>query len=339
APGRYRSSLVVTHDVDYIKSVPNMKKFMDIEKELGIRSTFFIQTKYITDDKDEAFFTPENFYILKRAHYDGFELGSHTIIHTKNFFKLKEGNYSENYPTYKPFSFSETIDLNKPTVSGELKVSKELIGGIGTDIESFRSGELVYNPKLPIAMEKLGYRYSSCFSAEDVLSYFPYRYKRDYANLTNQSFIFEIPLSYEDEELPPLYFRVENALKLFNKIYENGGVFNLLIHPDMTLFRLKNLDIYFEKSFIKKLPKDVWIATIRDIGNFWDRRDKVIFRYSLNKKILNLDIYSPADIKNLSFDAHNIMIDSKEDQNVIVSNNKIVLNVKKGLNHWSLKIL
>jgi len=339
-PYEYRSSLVVTHDVDYIRSIPNIKKFIDMEKTLGIRATYFIQTKYLTDDKDQAFFYGDNLDTIINADRDGFEIGSHTVLHTKNFFTLPEGNYSESYPGYRPFSFDEKKDLNNPTLSGELKVSKELLDGLGIhSVLSFRSGELIYNPKLPAAMERLGYRYSSCFSAEDVLSYFPYRYKREYAALTNESFIWEIPLAYEDEEFPPLYFRVDKALALFDKIHKNGGVFNLLIHPDMTISRLKNLDIYFEKSFIKKLPKDVWISTLRDIGVFWDKRDRVVFRYHLDKDLLQLDIYSQADIDGLAFDMHHIALDPNANHHVKTENHKLILNVKKGLNHWALKTL
>lgn len=340
APYRYRSSLVVTHDVDYIRSMPNMKKFIKMEKALGIRSTYFIQTKYLTDDKDQAFFYGDNLNTIIDADKEGFEIGSHTVMHTKNFFTLPEGNYSESYPNYQPFSFNDKKDLNNPMLSGELKVSKELLDGLCIhSVHSFRSGELIYHPKLSVAMERLGYRYSSCFSAGDVLSYFPYRYKREYGTLTNQSFIWEIPLVYEDEEFPPLYFRVDKALSLFDKIHKNGGVFNLLIHPDMTISRLKNLDIYFEKSFIEKLPKEVWIATIRDIGAFWDKRDRVVFRYHLDKDLLQLYIYSQADIEGLAFDMHHIALDPNTDQSVKIENQKLILTVKKGLNHWDLKIL
>lgn len=340
APYHYKSSLVVTHDVDYVDSIENIKKFVDVEKELGIRSTFFIQTKYLVDDKDKAFFDPEVLHIISEADKNGFEIGSHTVMHTKNFFKLKEGNYSENYPSYNPFSLNEKIDLNRPTLSGELKVSKELLGGLGIDnVVSFRSGNLVYNPKLPIAMEKLGYKYSSCFSSEDILSYFPYRYKKNYAILKDQSYAWELPLTYEDEEYPPLFFRVNKALALFEKIHENGGIFNLLIHPDLTIWRLKNLDIYFEKAFIKKLPKDVWIAPLNTIGDFWDKRDRIIFRYSLNEKLLNIDIYSKSDINGIAFDMRHIFLDAKENKNVKIYDNRVVLDIKKGFNHWSLKTL
>lgn len=340
APNGYRSSLVITHDVDFEDSIFNIKKFVNLEKALGVKSTFFIQTKYLTDNKDKAFFNQDTLHFLTNASNNGFEIGTHTVIHTKNFSKLKEGNYSESYPSYRPFSFSDKVDLNKPTVSGELKVAKEILGGLGIkNIVSFRSGELIYNPKLPIAMERLGYRYSSCFSAEDVLSYFPYRYKRNYANLQDQSYIWEMPLSFEDEELPPMYFRQKKALALFEKIHNNGGIFNLLIHPDLTLTRLKNLDIYFEESFIKRLPKDVWISTMGDIGNFWDKRDRIVFRYNSTGNMLALSVYSPVDIEGVGFDIHNIKLNASQNKNVKIINNKIIVNIKKGFNSWSLKTL
>jgi len=333
-----QATVIMSHDIDFDDSIKNIPKFTKLEENLGFRATYNIQVKYITDDKDRAFFLPKNFHFILDALKNGHEIGSHTILHTKNFFLLPKGDCKEKYPKYKPFSVSEFVDSNNPTACGEIKVSKELLLGIGVkEIASFRSGELLYNPYLPELLEKYGYRYSSCFSAEDVLSYFPYRYVKNYKELSNLSKIWEIPLVLEDEFFPPLYFRVGSALKLFKKIYNNGGVYNILDHPDLTLYKLKNLDLKFIKSFYKKLPKDVWKATTKEVGEFWDKRDRIIFRYKIKNKKLILTINSLANIKGVTFQLNDIKIIPTN--NIKIIKNKLVLNIKKGLNRWELNLL
>jgi len=337
APSTNRATVLITHDVDYEYSMQNIEKFVALEDDLGIKTTYTIQTKYLKDYKDNPFFKQDTLHYLLNAQEKGYEIASHTVLHTENFFTLKQGDCTEKYPEYKPFSLSEMKDTGEPTLCGELKVSKELLLGSGVkEVVSFRSGHLYYNPHLPQVMEALGYRYSSCFSAEDVLSYFPYRYVYDYKTLQHESKIWELPLTYEDEAFPPLYFRVDKALALFEKLYSHGGVFNLLIHPDLSIARMKNLDLDFERAFISRLPNDVWIDTMQHVGDFWDKRDRLVFRYNVTDTTLDLTLYSPVAVKDVSFILSGFHL-AQGQSGVRLKDDLMVLDVKKGQNHWTLK--
>lgn len=337
AKGAHRASVVITHDVDYEYSMKNIEAYVALEEEQSTKATFTIQTKYIKDYKDNPFFHSGTIPYILDAQKKGFEIASHTVLHTENFFTLPQGDCQESYPQYKPFSQSALEDSGEPTLCGELKVSKELLLGSGIkEVVSFRSGHLYYNPKLPQVMEQLGYRFSSCFSAEDVLSYFPYRYVYDYATLSHESKIWELPLTYEDEAFPPLYFRVDDALKLFEKLYRHGGVFTLLIHPDLTRSRLKNLDIDFQEAFVAQLPDDVWIDTMKAVGTFWDQRDRIVFRYNITKKKLTLDLYSAVKMEGLGFKLRGFQLKTESDD-VRIDKELLIVDVKKGMNHWELE--
>jgi len=332
-----QATVVMTHDVDFDSSIRNIPKFTSLEEKLGFRATYNIQVKYITDDKDKAFFIPQNLHFILDAQENGHEIGSHTILHTKNFFLLPKGDCNESYPQYKPFSISEVEDSGNPTACGEVKVPKELLLGSGVEeVVSFRSGELLYHPNLPELLEKFGYRYSSCFSAEDVLTYFPYRYMRDYKTLGDPSKIWEIPLVLEDEFFPPMYFRVDSALELFHKLYDNGAVFTILDHPDLTVYKLKNLDLGFIEKFYTQLPSDVWKATTKEVGAFWDKRDRIVFRYAIEGKKLHLTVHSAANISGLTFKIKGVQL--KPGTSHRIMKDKLVLNIKKGLNQWQLEL-
>ncbi|MDD5052800.1 MAG: hypothetical protein PHO27_08750 [Sulfuricurvum sp.] len=341
APYGYQSTLLITHDVDYRYSMEEgMKKFAESEIREHTPSTFFIQTKYLTDDKDVAFFTPKTARIFPWLQKNGFEIGSHTVMHTRNFNKLPIGTCKEFYPEYKPISFTDTEDQNNPTLCGELKVSKELLNGIkGGNIVSFRSGELLYHKDLPHVMERLGYTQGSNFSAEDVLSYFPYRYPYDKYTLDKESNIFEFPLSYEDEMSPPLIFRVNKAVSLFDKIYNNGAVFVLLIHPDCTWWKLKNFDLSFEEKFLHALPNDVWRTTMSKAGNFWHFRDTLNWHYQQLNNHLIITIKSHSDFKGITFTLNTNYHVRSITSGVHVQNQKIIGDLHNGENQWEFDIV
>jgi len=333
-----QATLIMSHDVDFYQSMRNLPKFSKLEMELGFRATYNILVKYITDDKDRAFFIPRNIPYMLDLQKDGHEIGSHTIVHTKNFFVLPAGDCSETYPSYRPFSVTDLIDKGNPTVCGETKVSKELLLGAGVEeVVTFRSGHLYYHPHLPKILERYGYRYSSCLSAEDVLSYFPYRYMRNYEHVSEPSKIWEIPVVLEDEHMPPMYFRVDSALELFEKVYNNGGVYNILDHPDLTWYKLKNLDLGFIKSFYTQIVDDVWKATTKELGEFWDSRDRVVFRYRYADNRMILDIHSMSDIDGLTFQANGFQVTTQE--SVTAYKNKITIDIKKGYSRWEFELL
>ncbi|MGZ8548550.1 MAG: hypothetical protein ACXW33_08085, partial [Sulfuricurvum sp.] len=337
APNGYQSTLILTHDIDYTYSIEEgMKQFAQLELRYHTPSTYFIQTKYLTDDKDKAFFTQKSSALLPWLRQNGFEIGSHTVMHTKNFNKLPHGTCQESYPSYRPISFNDKVDRNNPTVCGELKVSKELlIGAKAGETVSFRSGSLLYNKHLPDVMELLGFKQGSNFSAEDVLSYFPYRYPYDEYKANYESNIFEFPLSYEDEEFPPLIFRLNKALELFQIIHHNGAVFVMLIHPDRTWWKLKNFDLNFEENFLKALPSDVWRTTMSKAGDFWRFRDSLNWRYDINNNHLVLEINSDKTYQGITFmlnsSFHLKLIDG---ENITIKNGKLIVNLHKGLNRW-----
>jgi peptidoglycan/xylan/chitin deacetylase (PgdA/CDA1 family) len=334
AQGSARATVLVTHDVDFVDSVRNMKKFYNLEQREGVKATYNIWTKYLKDDKDVPFFTPKNIKTILAAQELGFEIGSHTVEHTANFDKLPVGSCKEAYPDYRPFSVSYTEDAGNPTLCGEVKVSKELLLGAGVkEVVTFRSGELLYHPHLPEVLERFGYRYSSCLSAEDVLSYFPYRYMHDFYTLKEPSKIWEFPLVYEDEKFPPLIFRLGQAKELLKKVARNGGVFTMLLHPDLTWWKLKNFDIDFLERFLKSLPADIKVSTMAEFGHFWDLRDRIVWRYSKDADGADVVLWAP-EAMTIALEPFGWSKKLQIDGGAKRENGRILLRCQKGWNRW-----
>ena len=327
-----QATVIMTHDIKNEDAVKNIDKFIHLEKSLHIKSSYIIQTKYSSDTKNKAFLTIPNLRSILNAQDYGHEIASNGIFDIENFFLLPSGECNISYSKYKPSHNNAQVNA-----CAEIKISKELLLGMGVkEVSTFRGNNLQYHPDLPKLLESFGYKYSSSFSAEDILSYFPYRHMSDYKTLKVPSKIWEIPLVQEDTAFPPLYFKVKDSLHLFQKIYNNGAMYTMLVHPDLTLYKLKNLDLKFMKEFYESIPKDVWKTSLNSFGKFWDMRDRIIFRYTQHKKSLLLTVSSKAAINGLTFQFKGYKF--APSTQYIIQGNKIILNVLKGENKWQLKL-
>jgi hypothetical protein len=79
-PDGMRSVLLLSHDVDWEDAVTRTADFAQMESRHHVTSTFFIQTKFVSDANSRAFFFGANLDFLRRLRVDGFSLGSHSII-------------------------------------------------------------------------------------------------------------------------------------------------------------------------------------------------------------------------------------------------------------------
>jgi hypothetical protein len=174
-PAGQRSVLLLSHDVDWENSFAPGLDFAHIEKANQAKSTFFIQTKYVDDANSKAFFFEPNLKILRELKLEGSSIGSHSIIHSRGFNKFELGSGQETYRTYSPRGLGFDT-ASGATVFGEVRVSKELLDGEipHQDTIFFRAGHLRVPDSLPEALERSGYQFDSSFTADDVLSNFPF---------------------------------------------------------------------------------------------------------------------------------------------------------------------
>jgi len=153
---------------------------------------------------------------------------------------------------------------------GELRVSKYLIERYSrSTVLSFRPGFLANPFSLPQALESAGYRYSSAVTANDVMTHLPYRqaFNRLYAS---QTMNYEFPVTVEDEKDPPMDGRVDEAVELAQKLSRYGGLFMILIHPNVLGDKLR-----FLQEFSQRVRDRAWWGTLAEFGAWWEARDRV----------------------------------------------------------------
>lgn len=292
-------AIILTHDIDFNQSVVNAVSYAEYEKSMNIRSTYFLQTKYIRDFYDEIFYNDKYIPYIKELQAKGMELASHTVSHTRLLSDLPVGSGSETYPTYQPY-ISGFYSVHNATVFGEVRVSKFLVEQVtGQPVVSFRAGHLANPTALPQVLAASGYRYSSNVTANTALTHLPFQltYSRSNGDEVN---VYEFPLTIEDELDAPMDSRLDKAIALGQKLSQYGGSMVVLIHPNILGPKLA-----FEKGLVNAFRELAWFGALEDYGKWWAARDHVeidvkaqgnlrMVRLRLAEEVNNLALQVPA---------------------------------------------
>ena len=263
-PDGQDSVLLLSHDVDWENSFDPMLDFARMETAEHTRSTFFIQTKYVSDANSVSFFFGKDLADLQRIKALGFTVGSHSIIHSRAFNHFELGDGTERFPVYQPRG-TGFESATGATVFGEVRVSKELLDGNvpGQHTIFFRAGHLRVPPSLPEALARTGYLFDSSFTADDVLTHFPYALPLG-LDFDEDSGLYEFPVTFEDEEKPALPQRIDRALDVIRANAENQAINVILIHSNEAHVKLAA-----EQMLLRELPPDVTATDLQGYAEFW----------------------------------------------------------------------
>lgn len=266
APSGKEGSLILTHDVDYTRSVTNAPVYADAIRRRNLSATFFIQTKVIRDWNDDVFFNDANLPALRKTAV-GMEIGSHSVSHSRAFAAFPPGDGTESYPDYRPFVKNKTR-TDGGTVLGELRVSRFLLETmLNVPIRSFRPGYLADPAELPEALAATRYRYASTLTANIALTHYPFQLTQSRAG-TALIPVWEFPVTIEDERGARLNDQFDAAVGVIDKVARNGGMAVVLIHPDVTGQKLR-----FEERLMDHYLNRLWIGPLAQFGDWWSARD------------------------------------------------------------------
>ena len=297
-PDGQRSVVLLSHDVDWENSFKPGLDFVRIENANQASSTFFIQTKYVDDANSKAFFFGPDLTALRELKEQGSSIGSHSIIHSRGFNKFDLGTGHEDYPTYQPRGLGFDT-ASGATVFGEVRVSKELLDGEvpGQETIFFRAGHLRVPPSLAEALVRSGYQFDSSFTADDVLSNFPYALPLD-LGFEEDSGIYEFPVTIEDEEAPGYAKRVPQALEVIRANAENGAISVVLVHSNESTTKAAA-----EGEMLRQLPNDIGKMDMLSFAKFWRARDRLQWRVvSASSSTAVLEITSQEPAMGLTFE-------------------------------------
>ncbi len=280
----YKSlSVCITHNINFTKALNNAVLFAKEEKKMNIHSSYFIQTRYIKDNRDRIFNSVEDFKKLRIISQLGMDLQSNSVSGSPLFDQFIQGTGDEVYPAYRPYVMAMDKTYHG-TIYGEMRISRFLIDRFvpGNVTTAFRSSFLYTPFTYPQSLLSSGYRFSSSVPANATLTHFPFQinYNREYDSEVQA---FEFPVT-DDDEIPPYNInRAESAIALAKKIAKYGGCFIGQVHPNST-------GLMVEKKFIQAIKDEAWIGTINDFGLWWAARNEVTLdvNYVNDKRVVTV---------------------------------------------------
>ncbi|HDZ08345.1 polysaccharide deacetylase family protein [Pseudohongiella sp.] len=264
---------LMTHDVDFTRSINNIPAYVALEKSYDIPATYFIQTKYVTDYNDRRFFDPSRAATLTLLLENGMEVASHSVAHSNEFARMPLGTGLEQYPDYRPF-VRDFSTVENASIMGELRVSKFLLESLSdTSIVSFRPGHLSLPEALPQLLVANGYRYSSSITANEAMTHLPYRltHDRTYGSQVNA---FEFPVTIEDE-YGRVNDRFDEIVTVSNQVAQYQGLVNLMIHTDELGEKLT-----FVQRYLAHFKDQAWFDTVSGYGDWWAARNSALISVS-----------------------------------------------------------
>lgn len=238
----------------YIAS-SELGRLIEFLNELDVQCTFFVVPSSL---EDKEFISH-----LKMAREYGHELALHGYLHVKNEFGIL-------YPIPLPFpipSFEKQREHLKKGI-------EKMLTSTGVKPLGFRAPYYLYNNASLKALSSLGFHYNSSstlFKPAHKLR-LRLRWARRFKPFVTNG-IVEISVSgdytYDLETSNDFSFRLRRALKDFEWVKSNGGVFVLNNHPQ----QIKEKSYLFLGTLVKKLSKQTDFLKLYDIAEIFMRSE------------------------------------------------------------------
>ena len=279
---------MLTHDIDSQTSVDTMDIFLEYEDNHHLNAMYNQTVRYIDDDWMSDFYTNNSYAKVHNVLFRNQRLASHSVGHFPDFDSVwtPMGSMGNTMANYTPYYLDVLGKSTGVSAYGECEVSKSILETEhGVQIKSFRAGHLCYHKRLPKVLEDLGYLYNSTFSANDVLTNFPF-YGTDGRTYDGYlSSVIEIPMTISDASatfpfsLDSYPSNVARWKMVTLKNVANNAPTVLLIHPNRTY------KLVAEQNFFSQLPYGIRYMFLDDFGDYWRER--------INSRLYS--DYNPAD--------------------------------------------
>lgn len=169
----------------------------------------------------------------------------------------------------------------------------------------FRAPLVHINGRTPGALRHLGFPYDSSYGVkwdvlnrneftkkswrerEKVLALYECRHSQECSVLPRaMNGFIEIPVSLPDDEIMVDRLGITSQRKIseiwqsiLQRSFESGELFTLQLHPERFIFCESALVNLLHKA--RQIKPKVWVATLREIAEWWREKDKFAFRVKL----------------------------------------------------------
>lgn len=238
-------ALVLTHDVEWRKGHDKSRKLLELEKELGFKSSFNLVPERYKVDKELRDFI-EN---------EGFEVGVHGLKHDGKLFRSKKIFFERAIKINQYLKEWNAVGFRAPAVHHNLEWIGEL--DIEYDLSTFDTDPVEPQP-------------------DGVGTIFPFMVERK----NGQPGYVELPYTL-DQDFTLFILMEESSPKLWidklKWIAENGGMALVIVHPDYINFnnqkKSEEYPVEYYSNFLKYIKENYkgkyWNALPRDVATYY----------------------------------------------------------------------
>ena len=245
-PGGKRFALVLTHDVDTAKGHANCDKLMQLEMEMGFKSSFnFVAERY-----------PVSAELREQLTANGFEVGVHGLYHDGKYYESREIFMSRALKINRYLKEWNSVGFRSPAMQCNLDWIHDL--NIEYDASTFDTDPFEPEP-------------------DGVRTIFPFCKNGDTAG---NSYI-ELPYTLPQDFTLFVLMKGKNIdiwKRKLDWIAKNGGMALLITHPDYMNFGgektgHEEYPVEYYKKFLEyikqKYEGQYWQALPREVVSFW----------------------------------------------------------------------
>lgn len=315
------ATVIVTHDVDSRTGYETIMSFADREYLRGIKATYNLSVNDFGDQRSSAYYKESYIPNIKYLMAQGHVIANHSYGHFPDFGAadtFPKGIQGVQAKDYKPYY--ENGVTTGGTVYGEVEVAHQLLfRDLGVEPRIWRSGHLLYPRDLPAILEENGYQYSSTWSANDVLSNFPFYLHANHKFQGELLNVIEIPMTLSDvfkgDSISEKNYPEKVAIwhDVTQRNAANNAPTVLLIHPN------RDWKVTAEEHYLDGLSSDIYIAEMGEFGDYWRDREHLTYNVEVTagQMIITLPTTALPANKRLS-----LIVESAGLEKIIVQNTK-----------------
>ena len=263
APGGARSALILLHDVRGLPALRASEALLQREHRTGAHATYVLQTRYLADAKGAPLVGPvlaQLVHAVRSASGDTAAGGvsGGLLAHAPH------GSGSESYPTYAA-AFASSTEVDGETLSGELRVSRYVLGALGAgDVQSFRgvSGD---TPRgFAAVAEASGFGVDATLSVDGAGGAFPF-WQVQADGLERH--LLRFPVAFDDVPGEGPAAALAGAWVALRRNRSSGAPTLVELTPDR-----RGCAAAVERALLADTPPDVWRGTLARLAGFWEQR-------------------------------------------------------------------
>jgi hypothetical protein len=262
APSGHAQAVVFVHDVRDEAAIAAAPALARAERDLGVRATWPIETKYLSDKAGDSLIDDERPAIAAIRAADG-ELASGGVSGVQ-LARLEVGNGHEAYPAYSPAQASPT-QLVGASVLGEARVGRHLLAALGGGTTTiFRGVGRETGAGFTGALQASGIGIDATLSATHAGGAFPFLQSDADGGVRP---VLRFPVSFMALPGERMGTRAGAMLAIALAHRRSGAPTLLAFAPDA------DGGIVAERSVLRGLGNDAWVGSLATLGAWWRVRD------------------------------------------------------------------